>query len=44
MNARRSVRIVKKIQQDGVWKFVSLARNGARYVWDPRPGAYYRDS
>ena len=44
MNARRSVRIVKKVQQDGVWKFVPPARNGTRYVWDPRPGAYYLDS
>jgi hypothetical protein len=43
MNARRSVRIVKKIQMDGMWKFVPLARNGTRYVWDPRPGAYYLD-
>ncbi|MGH9655825.1 MAG: tyrosine-type recombinase/integrase [Bryobacteraceae bacterium] len=43
MTARRSVRIVKKVQQDGVWKFVPLARNGSRYEWDPRPGAYYLD-
>ncbi|MGH9771876.1 MAG: tyrosine-type recombinase/integrase [Candidatus Acidiferrales bacterium] len=43
MTIRRSVRIVKKIQEAGVWKFVSLARKGSRYVWDPRPGAYYLD-
>jgi len=43
MTARRSIRIVKKIQEAGVWKFVSLARNGSRYVWDPRPGSYYLD-
>lgn len=43
MTLQRSVRLVKKIQEAGVWKFVSLARNGVRYVWDPRPGAYYLD-
>ena len=43
MSARRSIRIVKKIQQDGVWKFVPLARHRTRYVWEPRPGAYYLD-
>lgn len=43
MTARRSVRIVKKIHEGAVWKFVSLARNGTRYMWDPRPGSYYLD-
>jgi hypothetical protein len=33
----------QKIQQDGVWKFVPLCRNGTRHVWDPRPGGYYLD-
>ena len=41
MILKRSVRIVKKIQVDRVWKFVSLERRGTRYVWDGRPGAYF---
>jgi integrase len=32
---------MKKIQQDGAWRFVSLGRSGKRYIWDPRPGTYY---
>jgi hypothetical protein len=43
MILKRSVRIVKKVQIDGVWKFVSLARNGSRYIWDQRPGPYFLD-
>lgn len=43
MSLKRSVRIIKKIQEDGRWRFVSLKRNGSRYVWDPRPGAYFLD-
>ena len=43
MILKRSVRIVKKIQVDRVWKFVSLKRQGTRYVWDARPGAYFLD-
>jgi hypothetical protein len=37
----KRVRVIKKIQEGGVWRFVSLQRNGKRYVWDPRPGTYY---
>jgi hypothetical protein len=43
MVLKKSVRIVKKISEDGVWKFVSLKQNGSRYVWDARPGQYYLD-
>jgi integrase len=44
MGVEKRVRIIKKIQEDnGHWKFVSLARSGKRYVWDPRPGIYYLD-
>lgn len=43
MVLKKSVRIVKKICQDGVWRFVSLKRNGTRYVWDAREGQYYLD-
>jgi integrase/recombinase XerD len=37
----KRVRVIKKIQQDGARRFVSLKRTGKRYVWDPRPGTYY---
>ncbi|MBM3813312.1 MAG: hypothetical protein FJW20_16935 [Acidimicrobiia bacterium] len=43
MILKRSVRIVKKVRVDGLWKFVSLERNGKRYVWDERPGGYFLD-
>jgi hypothetical protein len=43
MNLKKSVRIVKKINEAGVWEFVALRRNGPRYVWDDRPGAYFLD-
>jgi hypothetical protein len=43
MLLKRSVRILKKVQVDGAWKFVSLARNGNRYVWDDRPGTFFLD-
>ncbi len=43
MKLKRSVRILKKVQVDGRWKFASLKRNGKRYVWDERPGAYFLD-
>jgi hypothetical protein len=43
MILKRSVRIVKKVRVDGLWKFVSLARNGNRYLWDERPGPYFLD-
>jgi integrase/recombinase XerD len=38
----KRVRIIKKVHLvDGVWKFISLARAGGRYVWDSRPGYYF---
>jgi integrase len=40
--ATKRVRIIKKIRQtSGVWRFISLPRIGARYVWDKRPGTYF---
>jgi integrase/recombinase XerD len=40
--ATKRVRIIKKIREaSGVWRFISLPRNGARYVWDKRPGTYF---
>ena len=42
MPATKRVRIIKKIREaSGIWKFVSLPRIGARYVWDKRPGYYF---
>ncbi|HZS51439.1 MAG TPA: hypothetical protein VFA54_11290 [Bryobacterales bacterium] len=41
MILKRSVRIAKKVQADGVWKFVSLTRNGNRCIWEERPGPYF---
>lgn len=43
MNLRKSVRITKKVLEGGVWKFIALRRNGLRYIWDDRPGAYFLD-
>jgi hypothetical protein len=43
MRFRKSVRIVKKINEDGAWKFVTLRRGGERYVWDDRLGTYFLD-
>jgi hypothetical protein len=37
----KRIRVIKKIQEDGAWRFVSLKRAGKRGVWDPRPGTYY---
>ena len=38
----KRVRIIKKIRESsGVWRFVSLKKNGTKYVWDKRPGAYF---
>src|SRR5437773_4556136 len=37
----KRVRVIKKIQEGGAWRFVSLKRSGKRYGWDPRPGSYY---
>src|SRR5258708_39486930 len=39
----KRIRVIKKIQEGGAWRFVSLKRAGKRYVWDPRPGTYYLD-
>jgi hypothetical protein len=43
MVLKKSVRIVKKICEDGVWKFVSLKQVQGRYQWDQRPGQYFLD-
>jgi integrase len=43
MVLKKSVRIVKKICEDGVWKFVSLKQVEGRYQWDQRPGQYFLD-
>ncbi len=37
----KRIRVIKKIQEGGAWRFVSLKRAGKRHVWDPRPGTYY---
>jgi hypothetical protein len=37
----KRIRVIKKIQEGGDWRFVSLKRAGKRYVSDPRPGTYY---
>lgn len=38
----KRVRIIKKIRvSPGVWKFISLQKNGNRYLWDDREGVYY---
>ena len=37
----KRIRVIKKIQEGGAWRFVSLKRAGKRNVWDPRPGTYY---
>lgn len=42
MPATKRVRIIKKIREaSGRWRFISLNRIGARYVWDHRPGYYF---
>jgi hypothetical protein len=43
MVLKKSVRIVKKINEGGVWKFVSLKQVQGRYEWDERPGQYFLD-
>ena len=35
------VRVIKKVQQAGAWRFVSLKQNSGRYLWDSRPGTYF---
>jgi hypothetical protein len=43
--AKKSVRIIKKVRESsGVWRFVSLKKEGARYAWDDRAGNYFVDS
>jgi integrase/recombinase XerD len=37
----KRVRVIKKVQEEGVWRYVSLKQTGSRYVWDDRPGTYY---
>jgi hypothetical protein len=41
MASLKRVRVIKKIQEDGVWRYISVKRNGTRYVWDDRPGTYF---
>ena len=42
MPATKRVRIIKKIREaSGLWRFISLNRIGARYVWDKRPGYFF---
>src|SRR6266508_147305 len=41
MPTAKRIRIIQKIQEDGASRFISLARTGGRYYWDPRPGTYY---
>src|SRR6266542_1968378 len=39
---KKRVRIIKKVRvESGVWKFISLEKLGARYLWDKRPGYYF---
>lgn len=39
---KKRVRIIKKVRvESGVWKFVSLAKIGDRYLWDNRQGYYF---
>jgi hypothetical protein len=41
MSLKKRVRIIKKIQESGNWKFISLKRAGSRFIWDDRSGVYY---
>jgi hypothetical protein len=41
MSLKKRVRIIKKIQEGGTWKFISMKRAGNRFIWDERPGVYY---
>ena len=41
MASLKRVRVIKKIQEGGVWRYISLKQNGTRYVWDDRPGTYF---
>lgn len=36
----KRVRIIKRIRVSSVWRFISLQKNGARYIWDQREGVY----
>jgi hypothetical protein len=40
---KKSVRFVKKINEDGVWKFVSLKQVQGCYECDERRGQYFLD-
>jgi integrase/recombinase XerD len=38
----KKVRIIKKVRvEPGLWRFISLKRNGGRYIWDKTPGYYF---
>jgi hypothetical protein len=41
MASLKRVRVIKKVQEAGAWRFVSLKQNGSRYLWDDRPGTYF---
>ena len=42
MALKKRVRIIKKIRpKAGQWKFISMRKNGNRYVWDKRPGYFF---
>jgi hypothetical protein len=41
MASLKRVRVIKKIQEGGVWRYISVKQNGSRYVWDGRPGTYF---
>lgn len=41
MASLKRVRVIKKLQEEGGWRYVSLKQNGSRYVWDDRPGTYF---
>lgn len=38
----KRVRIIKNIRESsGVWRFISLRKNGNRHAWDNRPGYFF---
>ena len=32
----KRVRVIKKVRDEAVWRYVSLKQTGNRYVWDDR--------
>lgn len=41
MASQKRIRLIKKIQEGGVWRYVSVKQNGSRCLWDDRPGTYF---